>query len=89
MARYKITNYEQSLLIPVTFSQQILPGTLEYTINHIVDNCIDLSIFDNQYKNDKKGAPAYNPAISLKLYFLLIHGEYISQEELPDYVGKI
>ena len=27
---------------------------------------IDLSIFDNDYKNDKTGAPAYNPNILIK-----------------------
>ncbi len=49
MAQYKSTDYDQSLLIPVTFSEQIIPGTLEYAINHIIDNHIDLSIFDNDY----------------------------------------
>jgi hypothetical protein len=31
MARYKDYSYEQTKLIPLSFSRQILPGTFEYT----------------------------------------------------------
>jgi len=67
MARYKEYSYEQGKLIPVSFKEQILPGTFEYALNHIIDHEIDLSIFEPRYKNDNTGAPAYDPAILLKI----------------------
>ena len=67
MARYKHYDYTQAKLLPVTFSHQILPGTFEYTLHHIVENELDLSIFESKYKNDETGAPAYDPAILLKI----------------------
>ena len=75
MARYKAYSYDQGKLIPIYFSDQILPGTFEYALNHIVDNELDLSIFLDRYKNDDTGAPAFDPAIFLKIIlFAYSHG---------------
>lgn len=57
-------------MIPVNFSTQILPGTIEHTINWMVDNRIDLSGLSKKYRNDFTGAPAYDPAILLKIVLL-------------------
>jgi transposase len=67
MARYKEYCYEQTKLIPIAFSQQILPGTFEYTLNYLIDNEFDLTPFEQRYHNDETGAPAYDPAILLKI----------------------
>ena len=67
MARYKDYNYDQAKLLPIAFSRQILPGTFEYSLNHIIDHELDLSAFDARYNNDDGGAPAYDPAILLKI----------------------
>jgi len=67
MARYKHYDYGQTKLLPVSFEQQILPGTLEYTLNELIDNEIDLTVFEERYRNDEGGAPAYDPAILLKV----------------------
>jgi transposase len=67
MARYKEYSYEQTKLIPIAFSHQILPGTFEYTLNHLIDDEFDLSVFEQRYHNDETGAPAYDPAILLKI----------------------
>jgi transposase len=67
MARYKDYSYEQTKLIPIAFSNQILPGTFEYTLNYLIDNEFDLSRFEQRYHNDETGAPAYDPAILLKI----------------------
>jgi transposase len=67
MARYKEYDYSQGKFIPIQFDRQILPGTFEYTLHYLVDNEIDLSIFDSRYRNDETGAPAYDPAILLKI----------------------
>jgi transposase len=67
MARYKDYNYDQLKLLPISFSRQILPGTFEHTLSHIVDHELDLSAFDARFNNDETGAPAYDPAILLKI----------------------
>jgi transposase len=67
MARYKEYDYSQGKFIPIHFDRQILPGTFEYSLNYLIDNEIDLSAFDLRYQNDETGAPAYDPAILLKI----------------------
>ncbi|MCK4994740.1 MAG: transposase, partial [Candidatus Omnitrophica bacterium] len=67
MARYKNYSYEQAMFIPINFSKQIIPGSFEHALNYIVDNEIDTAIFETRYKNDETGAPAYDPAIMLKI----------------------
>lgn len=67
MARYKDVDYDQDKFIPVSFHKQILPGTFEYTLSYLVDHELDLSVFDSRYQNDETGAPAYDPAVLLKI----------------------
>lgn len=67
MARYKEYNYSQGKFIPVFFDKQILPGTFEHTLHYLIDQEMDLSIFEGRYNNDETGAPAYDPAILLKI----------------------
>ncbi len=70
MPRYKEIERTQSLLVPVHYEDQLLPGTLEYAIDDIVDNYIDTTVFDDRYNNDENGAKAYPPAILLKIILL-------------------
>ena len=67
MARYKHYDYSPMKLVPVSFSEQILPGTFEYTLNELLDDEVDLTVFEARYRNDETGAPAYDPAILLKI----------------------
>ena len=67
MARYKPYSTAQGKFIAIRFDRQIQPGTFEYTLNHLIDHEFDLSIFDNRFKNDQTGAPAYDPKILLKI----------------------
>lgn len=67
MARYKPYDYHQGKFIPISFDKQILPGTFEHTLSYLIDHELDLSVFDNRYSNDDTGAPAYDPAILLKI----------------------
>jgi hypothetical protein len=41
MARYKEYSYEQGKLIQISFSQQIIPGTFEFTLDYIIDKSIE------------------------------------------------
>ena len=67
MARFKHYDYGQMKMLPVSFAEQILPGTFEHTLNHLIDHEIDLKVFEHRYRNDETGAPAYDPAILLKI----------------------
>jgi transposase len=66
MARYKYIDTNPKLL-PVDLSRQLLPGTFEYAVNHLLDHAINLSGFDARFRNDETGAPAYPPAMLLKV----------------------
>jgi transposase len=70
MARYKHYDYGQMKMLPVSFDRQILPGTFEHTLNRLIDEDFDLSVFEARYQNDATGAPAYDPAILLKIILL-------------------
>jgi hypothetical protein len=70
MARYKPVDRHLSKLLPVAFSEQIVPGTFEYAVNWLVDHKIDMRVFDTRYRNDDTGAPAFDPAVLLKIVLL-------------------
>src|SRR5439155_24396298 len=53
--------------LPVDLARQLLPGTFEHAVNHLLDHAIDLSSFDARFRNDETGAPAYPPAMLLKI----------------------
>lgn len=67
MARYKDYDLNQSKFIPIVFSEQITPGTFEHTISFLVDEHLNMAVFDVRYKNDEVGSPAYDPSLLLKV----------------------
>jgi hypothetical protein len=58
MARYKPHDVNQVTLVPVSFPDQILPGSFEYALNKIVDEHIDLRPFEARYQRKVKGIKA-------------------------------
>ena len=70
MPRFKDYDYSQTKLLPVSFDRQILPGTFEHSLSYLIDQELDLRIFDHRYANDECGRPAYDPAILLKIVLL-------------------
>lgn len=67
MARYHPDKTHQSKLVPVDFSQQITPGSFEHTICLLIEDHLDMSVFDARYNNDEHGRPAYDPAMLLRV----------------------
>jgi transposase len=69
MAKYKRSDAEagQGMFLTVNLKEQLLPETFEYTLNKLIDNEIDVSEFDSEYKNDKTGRPGIDPRTLLKL----------------------
>ncbi len=67
MARYKDYCYQQGKMMPISFREQILPGTFEYTLSYLIDHEFDPSAYDERYSNDESGRPAYAPSLLLKM----------------------
>ena len=82
MPRYKDYSYDQHKLLPISFQQQILPGTFEYTLNYLIDHEVDLAVFEARYRNDETGAPAYDPGILLKIVLYAYARGIISSREI-------
>jgi transposase len=85
MAKYKEYDYAQGKFIPIHFDKQILPGTFEHTLHYLIDNEIDLSLFDERYKNDETGAPAYDPSILLKIILYAYSRGITSSRKIAQY----
>ena len=66
MARYKSLDTNPQFL-SVDLARRLLPGTFEHSLNHLLDHEVDLAHFDARFKNDATGAPAYAPAMLLKV----------------------
>lgn len=67
MARYRHYDPQQTKMIAVSYGRQLLPGTFEHALSYLIDNEIDLGRFAARFKNDEAGAPAYDPAVLLKV----------------------
>ena len=85
MAKYKSYTYSQTVLLPVSLEDQLTPGTLEFAINTLVEERMDMTRFDAKFKNDETGCKAYNPKILLKIILLaysrgIIHSRKIERE---------
>jgi transposase len=82
MPRYKAYNYDQLVMLPISLENQLVPGTLEHTINELVEKHIDLSVFEGRYNNDDTGATAIHPKVLLKIILLAYSKGMISSRQM-------
>ena len=68
MARFKYTDNSQGMFLTVNLNDQLIPGTFEWTLDYLIDR-MDLSLYEQNYHNDEKGACAYSPKVLLKIIF--------------------
>jgi transposase len=73
MARYKPYDLNQTKMIPLSYADQVVEGSFEHALNEIVEEHLDLTVFDKRYANDETGRPAYDPRILLKV---VLYGYY-------------
>ena len=73
MARYKPYDLNQMKMIPLCYADQIVEGSFEHALNEMVEQHLDLSVFDARYANDETGRLAYDPKILLKV---VLYGYY-------------
>jgi len=67
MARYKETEKDQGIMIPIYLDEQLVSETFEHMLSELIDSQMDLRIFDGKYNNDLTGATAIEPRILLKI----------------------
>jgi transposase len=67
MPRYKYFDYKQTVMLPLSLENQLLPGTFEFALQYLIESRVDLSKFEAKLKNDDTGSPAYHPRILLKI----------------------
>lgn len=82
MAKFKPCNEDQLVMLPISLQDQLVAGTLEHTISQVVDNHIDLTVFDARYNNDDTGATAIHPKILLKVILLAYARGMISSRQI-------
>jgi hypothetical protein len=81
MARYKYMDTNPRFL-PLDLALQLLPGTFEHAVNHLLDGAIDLSQFDADVGNDATGAPAHPPVMLLKIVLVAYAHGIVSGREI-------
>ena len=81
MPRYKPIDRSPRFL-PVVLSEQILPGSFEFALDHLVDHELDLAELDAKFNNDEVGASAYDPRVMLKIVLLAYSRGLISSRAI-------
>ncbi len=89
MAKHQHYDYQQSVIEPIFLEDQLLPGTLEYAIHYIVEERLDMSVFDARYKNDTTGRKSIDPKLLLKIVLYGYSRGMISSRSLEYACQKI
>jgi transposase len=82
MAKFKPLNENQLVMLPISLQDQLVPGTLEHTISQLMDQHVDLSVFDARYNNDESGATAIHPKILLKVILVAYSKGMLSSRQI-------
>jgi transposase len=70
------------VLVPLSFQDQLEPGTFEYTLNELVEKHLELSVFEARYQNDRTGARAIHPKLLLKVILFAYSRGMISSRQI-------
>ena len=82
MAKYRPYDYAQRVMIPVSLEDQLMPGTLEFAIHTLVEDRMELSVFEDRYNNDETGRWAYDPRVLLKVVLFAYSRGLISSRKM-------
>lgn len=69
MPNYLDDNLNQSVFLDFNFLEILGNNTFEYSLYKLITERLDLSEFDQRYKNKKVGRKAYPPALLLRVIF--------------------
>ena len=65
MPRFKPYDYGQDLMVPINLEEQLIEGTLEYALHHLIEERVEEKWFEEFYANEETGRPAYSPKLLL------------------------
>jgi transposase len=82
MPNFIPTEYKQSVLLSINFEDQLQPGTFEYAIHYLIEKKLDLSGFEQEYKNEFGGRIAYPPSVLLKIVLFAYSKGITSSREI-------
>jgi len=69
-------------MIPISLEHQLIPGTLEFAIHTLVEDRMDISVFEDRYNNDETGRWAYDPKVLLKVVLFAYSRGLISSRKM-------
>ena len=81
MARFKVVD-RSPRFIPVVLESQLVPGSFEHALDALIDNDLDIAELESGYLNERTGAPAYHPAVLLKIVLLAYSRGVISSRRI-------
>lgn len=81
MPRFRPDLRNQTQLVAVSYHHQLHPGTFEHALNQIIDR-LDVSGLLERYRNDETGAPAYHPAVLLKIVLFAYSRGIVSSRQI-------
>ena len=71
MARHKSYDYGQTTMIAVDLEKQLVEGSIEYVIHKLVEERVDIRLFEKKIKNDiQKGSSSRRAFLFIVFYFL-------------------
>lgn len=82
MPKFIPYDYNQSSMVVINYQDQLVPGTFEHAIHHLIDDKLDLSMFYPRFNNEETGRPAYDPAILLKIILFAYSRGITSSREM-------
>ncbi|MFN0040611.1 MAG: hypothetical protein ACKVP2_13955 [Burkholderiales bacterium] len=80
MPRYKSIDTGMTLL-PFNLCVQLLPGTFEHALSHLINHELDLRSLDGRFNNNASGAPAHAPSVLLKVTLFTFYNGPIRRGE--------
>jgi len=84
MPKYKPYDLNQTKMIPLSYADQVVEGSFEYALNEIVEEHLDLSVFEHRYHNDATGRSAYDPKVLLKVVLYGYYRGFISSRRIAE-----
>ncbi len=84
MPRYKHYDLNQTKMIPLSYADQVVEGSFEHALNEIVDEHLDLSVFEHRYHNDATGRTAYDPKVLLKIVLYGYYRGFVSSRRIAE-----
>ncbi len=82
MPKFIPYNHDQNAMVVINFRDQLQPGTFEHAIHYLINNKLDLSVFNYAYGNKDNGRPAYDPAILLSVILFAYSKGITSSREI-------